>query len=145
MRFDTTVVAGPCIASGTLRALAVTSAQRWASLPGAPSVSESGAAGDEVMSWQAIFAPAGTPVPIVQRLHAEIARILANPTVQDRLDNLGMQGADMTLPQIGAFQRTDVAEWAAPNKAAGIRFDRSDMRHCVDVPADAAPARRSAR
>ena len=74
MMFDTTVVAGPHIESGKLRALAVSSAKRVPSLPNVPTVAESGVPGYEVVSWQAIFAPAGTPKPIVDRLHNEIAQ-----------------------------------------------------------------------
>ena len=74
MMFDTTVVAGPHIESGKLRALAVSSARRVPSMPNVPTVAESGVPGYEVVSWQAIFAPAGTPKAIVDRLHAEIAQ-----------------------------------------------------------------------
>ena len=74
MMFDTTVVAGPHIESGKLRALAVSSAKRVPSMPNVPTVAESGVPGYEVVSWQAIFAPAGTPKAIVDRLHTEIAQ-----------------------------------------------------------------------
>ena len=126
MMFDTTVVAGPHIESGKLRALAVTSAKRTPSLPNVPTVAESGAAGladYEVISWQAIFAPAGTPKPIVDRLHMEIAKILKEPEIQERLGKLGMQGADMTTEQVGAFQKAEVAKWAAVIKAANIKLE----------------------
>ncbi len=70
MMFDTTVVAGPHIQGGRLRALAVTSAKRSPALPDVPTMAESGVTGYDVVSWQAVFAPAGTPQPIVQRLSA---------------------------------------------------------------------------
>ena len=126
MMFDTTVVAGPHIESGKLRALAVTSAKRTPSLPNVPTVAESGAAGladYEVISWQAIFAPAGTPKPVVDRLHNEIAKILKEPEIQERLGKLGMLGADMTTEQVGAFQQAEVAKWAAVIKAANIKLE----------------------
>jgi tripartite-type tricarboxylate transporter receptor subunit TctC len=123
MMFDTTVVAGPHIESGRLRALAVTSAKRLASMPTVPTVAESGVPGYEVISWQAIFAPAGTPKPIVERLHNEIAKILRDPEMQERLGKLGMQGADMSLEQIAAFQKAEVARWAAVIKAANIKLE----------------------
>src|SRR5215212_11340572 len=113
MMFDTTVVAAPQIKAGKVRPLAVTSAKRVPSMPNVPTVAESGVPGYEVVSWQAIFAPAGTPKPIVDRLHAEIAKILKEPDMQERLAKLGMQGADMTPEQIAGFQKAEVAKWAA--------------------------------
>ena len=126
MMFDTTVVAGPHIESGKLRALAVTSAKRLPSMPNVPTVAESGVPGladYEVISWQAIFAPAGTPRPIVDTLHADIAKILNEPEMQERLAKLGMQGADMSVEQIAAFQKSEVAKWAAVIKSANIKLE----------------------
>ena len=123
MMFDTTVVAGPHIESGKLRALAVTSAKRVPSMPNVPTVAESGVPDYEVISWQGIFAPAGTPKPIVDRLHAEIAKILNEPEMQERLGKLGMQGADMTIDQFSAFQKAEVAKWAQVIKAANIKLE----------------------
>ncbi|MGH8798347.1 MAG: Bug family tripartite tricarboxylate transporter substrate binding protein [Caldimonas sp.] len=123
MMFDTTVVAGPHIQSGKLRALAVTSAQRVPSLPNVPTVAESGVPGYEVVSWQAIFAPAGTPKAIVERLHTEVTKILKEPEMQERLARLGMQGADMTTAQVGAFQKAEVAKWAQVIKSGNIKLE----------------------
>jgi tripartite-type tricarboxylate transporter receptor subunit TctC len=123
MMFDTTVVAGPHIESGKLRALAVTSAKRLPSMPNVPTVAESGVPDYEVISWQAIFAPAGTPQPIVDRLHAEIKKILAEPEMKERIAKLGMQGADMTTAQISAFQKAEVAKWAQVIKTANIKLE----------------------
>jgi tripartite-type tricarboxylate transporter receptor subunit TctC len=123
MMFDTTVVAGPHIESGKLRALAVSSAKRVPSLPNVPTVAESGVPGYEVVSWQAIYAPAGTPKAIVERLHGEIAKILATAEMQERLAKLGMQGADMTPQQLGAFQKAEVEKWAAVIKSANIKLE----------------------
>ena len=126
MMFDTTVVAGPHVASGKLRALAVTSAKRLASMPNVPTVAESGVPGladYEVISWQAVFAPAGTPRPIIDTLHTDIARILKEPDIQERIAKLGMQGADMTVEQFAAFQKAEVAKWAAVIKSANIKLE----------------------
>jgi tripartite-type tricarboxylate transporter receptor subunit TctC len=59
------------------------------------------------------FTPAGTPRPIVDRLHNAVARILRGPEMQERLVQLGMQGADMSIEPVAAFQKAEVAEWAA--------------------------------
>ncbi|MGJ7522185.1 Bug family tripartite tricarboxylate transporter substrate binding protein [Variovorax sp. LT1P1] len=126
MMFDTTVVAAPHIQSGKLRAIAVTSAKRLASMPDVPTVAESGVKGlgdFEVVSWQAIFVPAGTPAPIVERLHKEIRTILAQPDMQEKMKGFGMEPADLTTAQIAAFQKTEVDKWAQVIKAANIKVD----------------------
>jgi len=123
MMFDTTVVAGPHIESGKLRALAVSSARRVPSMPTVPTVAESGVAGYEVVSWQAIYAPAGTPKAIVDRLHDEIAKILAQPEMQEKLRGFGMEPADLTTAQIAAFQKSEVDKWAQVIKAANIKAE----------------------
>lgn len=74
-------------------------------------------------SWQAVFAPAGTPKAIVDRLHAEIMKILATPEVQARLKSFGMIPSTMTPAELGAYQKAEVAKWAQVIKAAGIKAD----------------------
>jgi tripartite-type tricarboxylate transporter receptor subunit TctC len=126
MMFDTTVVAAPHIQSGKLRAIAVTSAKRLASMPDVPTVAESGVKGlgdFEVVSWQAIFVPTGTPAPIVERLHKEIRTILAQPDMQDKMKGFGMEPADLTTAQIAAFQKAEVDKWAQVIKAANIKVE----------------------
>ena len=123
MMFDTTVVAGPHIQSGKVRAIAVSSAKRLESLPNVPTIAESGVPGFEVVSWQGIFVPAGVPKPIIDRLHAEIMKILQTPEMQDRLKSLGMQPSSMTPDQVAAFQKAEVEKWAQVIKAAGIKLE----------------------
>ena len=123
MMFDTTIVAGPHIQAGKLRALAVTSAKRLPSLPNVPTIAESGVQGYEVISWQAIYAPAGTPPAIVQRLHDEIAKILQQPEFRDRLTSLGMDAGSMTSAQLGDFQKAEITKWAQVVKAANVKID----------------------
>ncbi len=125
--FDTTVVAGAHIQSGKLRALAVTSAKRLTdALTDVPTVAESGwpgTAGFEVVSWQALFAPAGTPKPIVDKLHAEILKIMQTPEMQDRIKGLGMQPSTLSPEQVQAFQKAEIEKWAQVIKAANIKLD----------------------
>ncbi|HEY3049569.1 MAG TPA: tripartite tricarboxylate transporter substrate binding protein [Polaromonas sp.] len=123
MMFDTTVVAGPHIQSGKVRALAVTSAKRLESLPHVPTVAESGVPGFEVVSWQGIFVPAGTPKPIIDQLHGEIQKILKQPEMQDRLKALGMQPSTMTTDQVAAFQKAEVEKWAQVIRAANVKLE----------------------
>lgn len=122
MMFDTTVVAGPHIQSGKVRALAVTSAKRLESMPNVPTVAES-VPGFEVASWQAIFVPTGTPKPIIDKLHDEIMKITAQPEMQERLKGLGMQPSSMTIEQVSAFQKAEVEKWAQVIKAANVKLD----------------------
>ena len=108
MMFDTTVVAGPHIQTGKVRALAVTSAKRMESLPSVPTVADSGLPGwpgFEVVSWQGVFAPAGTPKLIIDQLHNEIVKILQQADMQERLKGLGMQPSTLTTEQFAAFQK----------------------------------------
>ena len=77
----------------------------------------------EVQSWQAIFVPAGTPTPVVSRLHDEIRKILAQPDMQTRLKGFGMEPADMSVAQIATFQKAEVDKWAQVIKAANIKVD----------------------
>ena len=123
MMFDTTVVAGPHIQSGKVRALAVTSAKRLESLPNVPTVAESGVPGFEVVSWQGIFVPAGTPRPIIDKLHKDILAILAQPEMQERLKSLGMQPSTMTTEQVAVFQKSEVEKWAQLIKAANVKLE----------------------
>ena len=123
LMFDTTVVAGPFIQSGKVRALAVTSAKRVATLPDVPTMAEAGVPGYEVVSWQAMFAPAGTPPAIVQRLQTEVAAILKQPDVQERLAKLGVDPSGMAPQQLAEFQAAEIAKWAKVVKAANVKVD----------------------
>ena len=123
MMFDTTVVAGPHITSGKVRALAVSSAKRLDAMPNIPTVAESGVPNFEVVSWQGIFVPAGVPKPIVDRLHTEIMKILQTQEMQDRLKTLGMQPSSMTPGEVAAFQKAEVEKWAQVIKSAGIKLE----------------------
>ena len=111
------------IKSGTLRALGVTTAARVPSLPDVPTIAEAGEKGFDMGSWQAVFAPAGTPGPIVDRLHAEIMKIVATPEVQARLKNFGMLPSQMTPAELGEFQKAEVVKWGKVIKAAGIKAE----------------------
>ena len=123
MMFDTSVVAGPFIESGKVRALAVTSAKRTPQLPNVPTMAESGIAGYDLQSWQAIFAPASTPAPILQRLQSEVVKIIKSAEIQERLNKLGMEPSALTAEQFAAFQAAEIAKWAKVIKAGNIEID----------------------
>src|SRR6478609_2173555 len=121
MMFDTTLIVGPHIQAGKLRPIAVSSSKRLDSLPDVPTIAEAGQKGFDMGSWQAVLAPAGTPKPIVDRLHAEIMKIVATPEVQARLKSFGMNPSTMTPAELGAYQKAEVDKWAKVIKAAGIK------------------------
>ena len=123
MMFDTSVVAMPFIESGKVRALAVTSSKRAATLPNVPTMAESGVTGYDLQSWQAIFAPAGVPAPILSRLQTEVGKILKSPEIVERLGKLGMEASTMTPEQFAAFQVAEIAKWAKVIKAGNIKID----------------------
>jgi tripartite-type tricarboxylate transporter receptor subunit TctC len=79
--------------------------------------------GFEVVSWQALFAPAGTPKPIVDKLHAEILKIMQTAEMQERIKGLGMQPSSLSTEQVLAFQKAEIDKWAQVIKAANIKLD----------------------
>jgi tripartite-type tricarboxylate transporter receptor subunit TctC len=123
MMFDTTVVAAPQIKGGKVRALGVTSAKRPKGWEDIPTIAESGIPGYEIVSWQGIFAPAGTPPEIIKRLNAEIVKILKMPDVHERLEGLGVEPVANTPEEFAAFQKAEIAKWAKVVKDAGIKAD----------------------
>jgi tripartite-type tricarboxylate transporter receptor subunit TctC len=88
-----------------------------------PTMAESGLPGYDISSWQAVFAPAGTPAPIVERLYTEIARILKTPDIQKRLSDLGLNVSEMTPAQLTALIKADVPRLGKIVKDTGARAD----------------------
>ncbi|MBQ1765517.1 MAG: tripartite tricarboxylate transporter substrate binding protein [Aquincola sp.] len=123
MSFETALVALPQIKAGKVKALAVTSAKRSAVLPEVPTMQEAGIAGFDVASWQALYAPAGTPPAIVNKLNAELAKIIAQPEMKARMDGLGLEYSPNTADQFAAFQRTEQAKWAKIVKDGNVKVD----------------------
>ena len=121
--FDNIATAVQHVNAGKLRALAVTSATRSVVSPDVPTMAEAGLAGYDISSWQAVFAPAGTPAPIVERLYTEIARILKTPDIQKRLSDLGLNVSEMTPAQLTALIKADVPRLGKIVKDTGARAD----------------------
>jgi tripartite-type tricarboxylate transporter receptor subunit TctC len=101
------------IHAGQLRPLAVTSAERFFAAPGVPTVAELGYPGFEISSWLGIFAPAGTAPEIVSRLNAELARVLAQPEVRERLGSLGWQIVGNSPAEFASDVRAELKRWPA--------------------------------
>src|SRR3954464_11042953 len=123
MMFDATPSLLPYIISGQLRPIAAASPQRHRLLPDVPSFAEVGYPGMDIALWYGVAAPGGTPAPIVQRLNAELVKILEMADVRR---NLGDQGADLqggSPEDFGMFMRDESARWSAVVKQAGIKPD----------------------
>lgn len=112
----------PHVKSGKIRLLAVTSEKRLPQLPEVPAVSEI-IPGFVTGSWQGILAPAGTPEPVVQKLHAEVTKILQMDDVKEKLEQLGAEPLEMSPSEFESWMQTKVSEWAAVVKEAGIKIE----------------------
>jgi len=108
---------------GKLRAIATTGAKRTPVAPDIPTVAEAGVPGYEVSTFYGVSAPAKTPRPIIDRLHAELVRVLNAPDVRERLQGLGADPVGNTPEQYTAFMQNEIAKWGKVIKAAGIKGD----------------------
>jgi tripartite-type tricarboxylate transporter receptor subunit TctC len=108
---------------GTLRALAVTAAQRHPAYPDVPTMAEAGVPDVEVGLWMGIFVPAATPPPIVKRLNEEVVRAVRLPDVRERLVALGVDPAGSSSEELARVLARDIERWTAVAKAANIRSD----------------------
>jgi tripartite-type tricarboxylate transporter receptor subunit TctC len=111
----------PHVQSGRLKALAVGSAKRVGSAPDVPTVAEAGYAGFEYANWNALFAPAGTPAAIVNKLNAEVVRILSDPALAQRLSAQGAEPAPGSPEALGRWLRQDYDRWKKVIKVGNIK------------------------
>jgi tripartite-type tricarboxylate transporter receptor subunit TctC len=111
----------PLVRDGRLRALAVTSPRRWASVPDLPTMIEVGYKDFDSTAWFGLMAPAGTPQPIIDRLHQETVRILARADVRERFDVLGMEPIGNTPAEFAAVIAVETPQWAKVIRDAGIK------------------------
>jgi len=121
MMFDNMPSSLPLVKEGKLRALGVTSLKRSPAAPEIPTIAEQGLPGFEAVSWFALFAPAGTPRPVVDRLQAEVKKTLASPDVAKRLAEIGLEPVGSSPDELAAFQRSEIAKWAKVVKDSGAK------------------------
>ena len=121
MAFDQITSSLPHVESGRLRALAVTSARRFASVPTLPSMAEAGITGYEAVSWNGLAAPANTPRDIIVRIQGEVARALQTPDMKERFFKDGIEPIASTPEQFAAHIRSERAKWEKVIDAAGIK------------------------
>ena len=111
----------PHVKNGKLKALAVTGAKRSPAAPELPTVAESGMPGYQVYEWNAIFAPAGTPGAVINRLQSEISKVVRIPEVRDRVLALGGEIVASSPAELGAWVREQSASWSRVVRAANIK------------------------
>ena len=121
--FENIVAAAPLIQAGKLRVLGVTSSTRASSLSDVPTLSEAGLSGYEIVSWQAVFAPAGTPQPVLQRLASNISKIIRDPEISARVARPGVEPSSDGPAGLGALQKFEVAKWAKLIKASHSKLE----------------------
>jgi tripartite-type tricarboxylate transporter receptor subunit TctC len=109
------------IKEGRLRAIAVTTPKRFRGLPNVPTIAESGYPGYDFSSWFGILAPAGTPKPIIDRLHAEVVKALADPGVQERLADYEIFGS--TPEEFGQLIKSEIDKTGKIIRASGAKVD----------------------
>ena len=113
--------AAPHVASGKLRLLAVTSAQRSELVKDVPTLAESGFPGFQALQWFGVFAPAGTPRPVIEALHRELVKAYNAPEIKAQVEATGSYVAADTPEEFAAFIRAEVAKYAKLGRAAGTK------------------------
>jgi len=120
---DTATALRGHVQNGKLKAIAITTLKSGELLPGVKSVAEQGVTGFEMTPWTAMYAPRGTPKEIVDKLNAEVTKVLAEPEARQKLLSLGFEPAGGAPDQLGSFEKSERAKWGALIKAAGLKGD----------------------
>ncbi|MGF7005360.1 Bug family tripartite tricarboxylate transporter substrate binding protein [Aminobacter sp. BE322] len=121
--FDNLPSSSPHIKSGTLRALGVTTAERAPSFPDVPTIAEAGVPGYETYTWNALFAPAGTPKEIVDRLNASANKAMKDPAVIEKMNGFSARIVGSTPEELGAHVKAELAKWEPVVKGANISME----------------------
>lgn len=123
LMWDNIVAASSHIRNGKLKPLAVTSAQRAASLPDVPTMAEQGLAGFEAVSWIGALVPAGTPQPIVDKIYTDMVAVLRMPEIKEKLGASGAVVVGNTPEQFAAWNRNEIVKWSKAVKDSGAKVD----------------------
>src|SRR5688500_18427336 len=121
--FIGTPAAAPHIKAGKLRALALVAPQRSAALPDVPTVAEAGLREFEVTTWYGVLAPAGTPRPIINRVNAELGKIMHSPELKEKLAATGTDPLTSTPEEFAAYIKSEIAKWGDVIRKAGVKAD----------------------
>ena len=121
--FDQMTAAKTMVEGGKLKVIAVTTERRMTLAPQLPTMAEAGVPGFAMSSWQAVYAPKGTPKPIIQRLNAEIVKILQMNDVREKLSGLGMEIVGSSPEELARLMSSEIPRWAELVKKSGARAD----------------------
>ncbi len=123
MMFDTIATMGPSVEAGLVRALGTTGEERSPILLDVPTISEAGVPGFQASGWVGIVAPAATPKPIVERLNAEIRKILSSTEIKESWAKQGVVPLSMTASEFGVFIGAEIEKWAKVAQRAGVKIN----------------------
>lgn len=123
LTFSDLAGASPFIKSGKLRPLAMTTARRSPLMPELPTMIESGVPGFQASSWFAVFAPANTPAPVINKLNADIVKVIGTPEMRERLSGLGFQVVGSKPDELATFLKAEIAKWSKVVRESGAKVD----------------------
>lgn len=123
LSIDTITASRPQVEGGNLRAIGVTSLNATDLLPGVPPVSEQGLPGFEMVAWNAIYAPKGTPADIIAKLNLELQNFISQPETQTRLKSMGYEPGGGTPGDLGAFAQSERDKWRPIIENAGLKVN----------------------
>lgn len=123
LMIDTVTASIPQISAGKIKAIAISSGQRTESAPNIPTFSESGLPGFDLVAWNALFAPRGTPPEVINLLNAEVAKALAQPEVRARLLRMGFEPGGGSADRLRAFVESESQRWGQLIRKAGIKAE----------------------
>lgn len=121
--FDVMATSGPHVKTGKLRFIGVTTTKRSAFAPDVPTIADAGFPGFEATFWTGFLAPAGTPREIINKLSAELAKVIALPELRERFATLGMEPRTSNPEQFAAFIRSETVKWAKVVRDSGAKAD----------------------
>ena len=121
--FSTAIAALPFVQQGKVRALAVSTKERFPPLPDLPTIDQSGLKGFDASSWQGVVTPAGVPRDIVSRIYTELARMLKAPDNREKILGMGGIASGITPEEFAAFIKVEMEKWAKVAKAAKVKLD----------------------
>jgi tripartite-type tricarboxylate transporter receptor subunit TctC len=113
----------PHVKSGALRGIAITSAKRSAAVPELPTMGEAGVPDFEVTAWFGFMAPGGTPRPLIEKISADVARIVATPEIQERILSQASEPVGNRPEEYAAFIGAEIVKWRAVIKQANIKAE----------------------